>query len=382
MASEIPSSSRREFLGTSAFVLAGLATTARLAAADAPKAPVKRPPNPYVYKFNIGNIEAFSISDGHMLFRQGLDLMWPESDRPVMKAALEFNRERLDALPLYVNVMGLKIGDEVALIDAGFGERHSNPNFGWLAEGLRQLGIKPEQVTTGFLSHSHSDHLDGFVDNGKPAFPNAKIYLLQEEYDFWRGQNPDFSKSKRDKNPLPDMVKTVCRNFDILKDQLVIAKDGQRLFHDAVTVIAAPGHTDGHACFEIRSGDESLVHISDVVHHHVLMFDNVGWTVAMDHDPRDCGQDPQETLRTHVQAEEPRLRLPSTLAGYRHRRAQGRPIRLGARAFQLGLVTSDLIGIPPARPEPALGPREARSWKREGASGKITNDRVKTLCLD
>jgi hypothetical protein len=64
-----------------------------------------------------------------------------------------------------------------------------------------------------------------------------------------------------------------------------IAKDGQKLFHDAVTVLAAPGHTDGHACFEIRSEGESLVHISDVVHHHVLMFDNVGWTVAMDHDP-------------------------------------------------------------------------------------------------
>ncbi|MEN9537602.1 MAG: hypothetical protein RLZZ178_1599, partial [Verrucomicrobiota bacterium] len=191
-------SSRREFLGSAAFMLAGLTATARLAAADAPKAsPVKRPPNPYVYKFNIGKIEAFSISDGHMLFRQGLELMWPESDRPTMKAALEFNRERLDALPLYVNIMGLRIGDEVALIDAGFGERHPNPNFGWLAEGLRQLGIRPEQVTAGFLSHSHSDHLDGFVDDGKPAFPNAKIYLLQEEYDFWRGPNPDFSKSKR-----------------------------------------------------------------------------------------------------------------------------------------------------------------------------------------
>jgi hypothetical protein len=220
-------SSRREFLGAAAFALAGLATTARLSAADGSNAPLKRPPNPYVYKFNVGKIEAFSISDGHMLFRQGLELMWPESDRPIMKSALEFNRERLDALPLYVNIMGLRIGDEVALIDAGFGERHPNPNFGWLAEGLRQLGIKPEQVTTGFLSHSHSDHLDGFVDNGKPAFPNARIYLLQEEYDFWRGPNPDFSKSKRDKKPLPNMVKTICRNFEILKDQLVIAKEGK-----------------------------------------------------------------------------------------------------------------------------------------------------------
>jgi len=279
--------SRREFLGAAAFALAGLAAmNVRLGAQEAPKpAPTKRPPNPFVYKFKIGEIEAFSISDGHMLFREGLNLMWPEADRPVMKDAMVFNRERLDALPLYVNIMGLKIGKEVALIDAGFGERHPNPNFGWMAEGLRQVGVTPDQVVAGFLSHSHSDHLDGFVDRDKPAFPNAKIYLLQEEYDFWRGPNPDFSKSKRDKKPLPGMVKTVCKNFDILKDQLVIVKDGQKLFHDAVEIIAAPGHTDGHACFEIRSGQESLVHISDVVHHHLLMFENVGWTVAMDHDP-------------------------------------------------------------------------------------------------
>lgn len=272
-------------MGAAALAFAGLAA-ARLAGADAPKLPpAKRPPNPYVYRFKIGQIDAFSISDGHMLFKQGLELMWPESDRPRMKAALESNRERLDALPLYVNIMGLKIGDEVALIDAGFGERHPNPGFGWLGEGLRQLDIKPAQVTTGFLSHSHSDHLDGFVDNGRPAFPNARIHLLREEYEFWRGPSPDFSKSKRDKQPLPGMVKTVVRNFDILKDQLNIVQDGQRFFHDAVTVIAAPGHTDGHACFEVRSGEESLVHLSDVVHHHILMFDDVGWTVAMDHDP-------------------------------------------------------------------------------------------------
>jgi hypothetical protein len=191
--------SRREFLGAAAFALAGLAAmNVRLGAQEAPKpAPVKRPPNPFIYKFKIGEIEAFSISDGHMLFREGLNLMWPEADRPVMKDAMVLNRERLDALPLYVNIMGLKIGKEVALIDAGFGERHSNPNFGWMAEGLRQLGITPDQVVAGFLSHSHSDHLDGFVDRDKPAFPNAKIYLLKEEYDFWRGPNPDFSKSKR-----------------------------------------------------------------------------------------------------------------------------------------------------------------------------------------
>jgi predicted porin len=41
-----------------------------------------------------------------------------------------------------VNILGLRIGDEVALVDAGFGERHPNVNFGWMEEGLRSLGIK------------------------------------------------------------------------------------------------------------------------------------------------------------------------------------------------------------------------------------------------
>lgn len=277
---------RREFLGAAAGTLAAWAMgSSRLLAQEGAPTPLKRPPNPYVYRFKIGDLEAFSISDGHMLFREGLNLMWPAEDRPVMKAAMEFNRERLDALPLYINVLVLRRGEEVAVIDAGFGIRHPNPNFGWLEEGLKAIGIKREQVTAGFLSHSHSDHLDGFVDGERPTFPNAKIYLLQAEYDFWTGPHPDFSKSKRDKKPLPAMVKTVVKNFGILKDQLVIVKDGDKFFHDAVEIIAAPGHTDGHACFEIRSGDASLVHISDVVHHHVLMFDNVGWTVAMDHDP-------------------------------------------------------------------------------------------------
>ena len=277
-------SSRREFLGSAALVFAGIGGS-RLAAAPASLARIKHPPNPFVYKFKIGAIDAFSISDGHMLFKKGLDLMWPEADRPQMKAALEFNRERLDALPLYVNIMGLQLGDEVALIDAGFGEQNPNPDFGWLTEGLRILEIKPEQVTTGFLSHSHSDHLDGFVHKGKPAFANAQIYLLQEEYDFWMRPNPDFSKSKRDKKPLSYMIDNVRDNFEILKNQLVIAKDKETYFQNSVTVLATPGHTDGHACFEIRSGAESLIHLSDVVHHHVLMFENADWTVAMDHDP-------------------------------------------------------------------------------------------------
>ena len=63
------SSVLREFR-IAAFALAALEVAARLDAADfLASAPVKRPPKPCVYKFGLGQVEAFSFSAGYMLFR-------------------------------------------------------------------------------------------------------------------------------------------------------------------------------------------------------------------------------------------------------------------------------------------------------------------------
>ena len=272
--------SRRGFVGTA---LAGMAALAGKSSAQAPE-PAKGFRDPFVYRFKIGEVEAFSISDCDLGFREGLDLMWPVEDRPKMKTEMERHGERLDTLPLYVNVLVIRSGKDVALFDAGFG-KGNNPKMGWLQEGLAAVGISPDQVTAGFLSHAHSDHLNGFVSNGKPAFPNAKIYLLEDELAFWRGENPDFSKSKRNKQQLPGMIKEVRSHFDTLQANLVPVKDGAEVLGGIVRVEAAPGHTDGHACFRVRSGNDELLHLMDLAHHHLLMFADPNWTIAFDHDP-------------------------------------------------------------------------------------------------
>ncbi len=78
--------------------------------------------------------------------------------------------ERVDGIPLYVNVLVLRKGREVVLCDAGFGLR-TNPNIGWLADGLASIGITPDQITHTVLSHGHSDHIGGFVTAGKRPSP-------------------------------------------------------------------------------------------------------------------------------------------------------------------------------------------------------------------
>ncbi|MGC4015691.1 MAG: MBL fold metallo-hydrolase [Luteolibacter sp.] len=240
--------------------------------------------NPFVYRFTIGELEAFSISDGNLPLREGLGLMWPEEDRPKMKEAMESHGEALNQLPLYVNLLVIRSGKEVAVFDAGFG-RGSNPQIGWFESGLAMAGIRPEEVTAAFLSHAHSDHLNGFITGGKPTFPNAAFYLLPEEVAFWRSPEPDFSKSKRDKKPLPNMVREVRANFDILQPLMQPVKAGTQLWNGKVTIEPAPGHTAGHACFRIRSGNDELLHLMDLSHHALLMFANPDWTIAFDHDP-------------------------------------------------------------------------------------------------
>jgi hypothetical protein len=69
--------SRRGFVGTA---LAGMAAlTAKSSARDAAPPPPFR--DPFVYRFKIGELEAFSISDCDLGFREGLDLMWPVEER-------------------------------------------------------------------------------------------------------------------------------------------------------------------------------------------------------------------------------------------------------------------------------------------------------------
>src|SRR5262245_38358702 len=276
--------SRRQFLGV-ALSTAATAMVSPISAAEisAQPAPTK-PRNPFVYAFTIGEMEAWSISDGHMLFREGVNLMWPEAARPAMLEDLKLRGERLDALPMYINILVVRSGREVAIFDAGFG-RVTNPDLGWVAEGLAQIGIAPDAVTAAFLSHAHADHIGGFVADGKPVFRNAALHALKAEVDFWRSPEPDFSKSKRAKGPLPGMVRDARNKFDVLQPNLQLLKGGEVVLNGAVTVEAAPGHTAGHLICRVQSGEQSLLHFMDVAHHHTLMFTDPAWNIAFDHDP-------------------------------------------------------------------------------------------------
>jgi len=279
--------SRRRFVETSLATLGMAAMPGTLRSAEAVATPLAVSPKkhlkPFVYPFTIGEIEAWSISDGHLLFNDRVEKMRPPEEREAMKQDLISHGERTDGIPLYVNVLVLRRGREVVLCDGGFGVR-PNPNIGWLADGLASIGIHNEDVTQTILSHGHVDHLGGFVSAGKPMFPNAALRVLREEVEFWRSPSPDFSKSYRRDN-IPAMIRDVRASLDVLQPNLVLHRDGDEFLGGMVTIRSAPGHTHGHCTLLIRDGAESLVHIMDVAHNHLLMFTKPEWYIEFDHVP-------------------------------------------------------------------------------------------------
>ena len=119
---------RRQFLTVSSIAAAtSLISTPSLSAQEKkPKDPNLDPRNSWVYHFKIGELDAWSISDGYMKIRKGLSLMYPESERENMAQALKDHSDPLDHIPLYVNILVIKKGNEIALFDAGFGAPEKN----------------------------------------------------------------------------------------------------------------------------------------------------------------------------------------------------------------------------------------------------------------
>jgi glyoxylase-like metal-dependent hydrolase (beta-lactamase superfamily II) len=75
------------------------------------------------------------------------------------------------------------------LVDAGFYRQKfldswKPSDFVRPSEALARFGVPPDSVTDVIVSHVHWDHLDG-VD----LFPNARVWIQREEYQYYVGAN-------------------------------------------------------------------------------------------------------------------------------------------------------------------------------------------------
>jgi glyoxylase-like metal-dependent hydrolase (beta-lactamase superfamily II) len=220
---------------------------------------------------HIGSIDLAIVSDGRL--RMDPATMFGPDQSAEFRRQVKLDQGRV---PLSINCVLLRVGEQRLLLDTGTGrgdasmlERYGS-DIGHLPANLAGLGVPLTQIDTVVLSHAHADHVGGACEGGLPTFPNARYWLWQAEWDYWSAPERVAERPYLARSLLP----LETRGLLELADSEVEVAPG-------VCLVASPGHTPGHVCVVLTSGQEMAIYCGDLLH-HVCQLDHPEWSPAFD----------------------------------------------------------------------------------------------------
>lgn len=236
------------------------------------------------YHFSIEQFQVTVISDGQTQF-PAHPLYAVNAQAEEVMQTLEYHFLDNVNYTLQCNIFFIDNGKDKILIDTGAGISLGN-ELGKLLENLTKAGINPTEITAILISHCHLDHISGLVsDEGKPNFPNAKIFINETEWDFWRKENIDLSSMPIEDGFKQNFIGAVRTNLNPIQQNISTFKFGQEILNGILTVNAI-GHSPGHTAFLISSNNESLLHTGDIFHHPAFDLKHPNWATAFDQDAK------------------------------------------------------------------------------------------------
>ena len=195
-------------------------------------------------------------------------------------------------IPQSLNCLVVRSEGQTILIDNGLGNKldeKATKNWalerpsGEIIDGLKSLGISPDEVDLVIDTHLHWDHCGGnttLVEGEiRPAFPNAEYVVQRME---WADASHPDARTRGT---------YFSENFEPL-----VSAGKMRLLHgnqqitEHVRCVMTPGHTRGHQSVILESGDWTGMFVSDLATYSVHMA-RAGWVTAFD-------VEPLETIRT------------------------------------------------------------------------------------
>ncbi|MBM2842834.1 MAG: fold metallo-hydrolase [Anaerolineales bacterium] len=236
----------------------------------------------------IGDLELHLVSDGLVQ----VDAGGPFGLVPRGLYQRTFPPRPDNTIPMSLTCLVVRSRGQTILIDTGLGEKLSDEARlrwqlerpeGGLVTQLAKLGIAPEDVDIVIDTHLHADHCGGNTHSSEGAveavFPRA-TYLVQR-IEWAEASHPD---ARTQGTYLPE-------NFQpLLQAGRLRLLHGDTTITDQVRCVVTPGHTRGHQCVVLESGDWCGVFVADLAS-YAVHFERLSWMTAYD-------VDPLQTLRT------------------------------------------------------------------------------------
>lgn len=225
----------------------------------------------------IGAIEARIVSDGRLLLNPTGMFGQDESQNKEWRREVQLEDGKI---PVSINCLLVRVGDRQILLDTGTGRDNAEMIERWggdcghLVDNLRAIGVDPGAIDTVILSHAHADHIGGTTrpagERFVPTFPNARYLFWKTEWDYWTtpeslAERPFLNQKL---TPLAEHGR-----LELAENEIEVAP--------GVRLLSAPGHTPGHVCVAITSGQETAIYAGDLVH-HLSQCNNPEWCPAFD----------------------------------------------------------------------------------------------------
>ncbi len=209
-------------------------------------------------KFNIyGLREGFFSLDGGAMFGVVPKTLWTKKTPS----------DDLNRIKIALNSLLIDNGVDLILVETGIGNKFNNKFSDiysieikpGLIPLLNEIGIKPEDINYVINTHLHFDHCGGNTrlnSQGEivPSFPHAKYIIQKKEWKHALQPNERDKASYLKENFLP------LEQFGVV--DLI---EGQKKISKGVEVIKIPGHTENHQCVKIKTSEDVVFFLGDLV---------------------------------------------------------------------------------------------------------------------
>jgi glyoxylase-like metal-dependent hydrolase (beta-lactamase superfamily II) len=236
--------------------------------------------NADIYKFNVGTFECYAIRDWLATYENPATLLFFKAPKVRLKQILRENGIEITSWQEWLSpytCLFVQTESHKVLIDTGIGSIWA-PDYGHLTQLLDSMAVKSNEIDVVLITHAHGDHCGGNTDaKGRPAFPNARYIMMQNEWDFW------ISEETLTQPQYEWMSLVVEKSMKPLQDHFELIKKSTEIV-PGVVAIDASGHTPGHIVVRISSGEEQLWYMSDAFL-HPLHIEHPDWSAEVDVEP-------------------------------------------------------------------------------------------------